>query len=77
MHLSAAILDAGILLDFEDESHPRAFQTFESNVLFALRFMVDTDIVGGNWVSLKVVNVLLNTRAVDPFEQSEINYFQS
>jgi len=47
-----AILDAGILLDFEDESHPRAFQTFESNVLFALRFMVDTDIVGGNWIEL-------------------------
>ena len=30
----------------------RAFTTFESNVLFALRFMIDHDVVGGNWVEL-------------------------
>ena len=30
----------------------RTFTTFESNVLFALRFMIDHDVVGGNWVEL-------------------------
>lgn len=28
------------------------FQTFESNVLYTLRFMVDMGVVGGNWVEL-------------------------
>eukprot|EP00850_Spirogloea_muscicola_P024564 SM001060S14104 [mRNA] locus=s1060:77:1785:- [translate_table: standard] len=28
------------------------FLTYESNVVYALRFMVDRDIVGGNWVEL-------------------------
>ena len=28
------------------------FQTFESNVLYTLRFMVDRGVVGGNWVEL-------------------------
>ena len=28
----------------------RAFETFESNVLFILRFMIDCKIVGGNWL---------------------------
>lgn len=26
--------------------------TYESNVLFALRFMIDCNIVGGNWIEL-------------------------
>lgn len=26
--------------------------TFESNVLFALRFMIDCNIVGGNWIEV-------------------------
>jgi len=30
-----------------------AFMTYESHVLFALRFMIDCDLVGGNWVELK------------------------
>ncbi len=30
-----------------------AFTTYESGVLFALRFMIDCSIVGGNWVELK------------------------
>ena len=30
----------------------RVFPTYESNVLFVLRFMVDCDVVGGNWVEL-------------------------
>ena len=28
-----------------------SFSTFESNVLFVLRFMIDTGVVGGSWVS--------------------------
>ena len=28
----------------------QSFPTFESNVLYPLRFMIDTDIVGGNWI---------------------------
>ncbi len=47
--LRAAILEQGVALDCLD-GHQRSFLTYESNVLFALRFMVDTDIVGGNWV---------------------------
>ena len=31
------------------------FPTFESNVLYTLRFMVDRDIVGGNWIELPAV----------------------
>jgi DNA polymerase family B, exonuclease domain len=46
---SAAILEQGVPLDCLD-GNAKSFQTYESNVLFALRFMVDTDIVGGNWV---------------------------
>lgn len=45
----AAILEQGVPLDCLD-GNAKSFQTYESNVLFALRFMVDTDIVGGNWV---------------------------
>ena len=30
----------------------RSFTTYESNVLFALRFMIDHEVVGGNWVEL-------------------------
>ena len=30
----------------------RAFLTYESHVVFALRFMIDTGVVGGNWVEL-------------------------
>ena len=30
----------------------RAFLTYESNILFVMRFMVDTGIVGGGWVEL-------------------------
>lgn len=29
-----------------------AFSTFESNVLFVLRFMIDTGVVGGSWVTV-------------------------
>jgi DNA polymerase delta subunit 1 len=30
----------------------RSFLTYESNILFAMRFMVDTGMVGGGWVEL-------------------------
>eukprot|EP00762_Andalucia_godoyi_P003127 ANDGO_01026.mRNA.1 DNA polymerase delta catalytic subunit len=31
---------------------PLQFTTYESDVLFILRFMIDTDVVGGNWIEL-------------------------
>ena len=30
----------------------RSFLTFESNVVYTLRFMIDREIVGGNWLEL-------------------------
>lgn len=36
-------------------------QTYESNVLFALRFMIDMNIVGGNWVELPAGSFLVPT----------------
>ena len=30
----------------------RSFMTYESNVLFALRFMIDCNVVGGNWIEV-------------------------
>ncbi|KAG2716179.1 hypothetical protein I3843_05G168600 [Carya illinoinensis] len=43
------ILDRGIqITGFGTKS----FITFESNVLFALRFMIDRNIVGGNWIEV-------------------------
>lgn len=43
------ILDKGIQIDGIGE---RSFMTYESNVLFALRFMIDCNIVGGNWIEV-------------------------
>ena len=38
----------------------KSFLTYESDVLFVLRFMVDLNIVGGNWVEVLVsLNLLL------------------
>ncbi len=45
----AALLEAGLALP-NDRSY--SFVTYESNVLFAMRFMVDKAVVGGNWVEL-------------------------
>ncbi|XP_024377944.1 DNA polymerase delta catalytic subunit isoform X2 [Physcomitrium patens] len=45
------ILEKGINIDGIGQ---RCFLTYESNVLFALRFMIDCDIAGGNWVELPV-----------------------
>ncbi|XP_059624479.1 DNA polymerase delta catalytic subunit isoform X2 [Cornus florida] len=43
------ILDRGIQID---GIGTRNFMTYESNVLFALRFMIDCNIVGGNWIEV-------------------------
>ncbi|KAL1301127.1 DNA polymerase delta catalytic subunit [Arachis ipaensis] len=43
------ILDRGIQLN---GLGMKSFMTYESNVLFALRFMIDCNIVGGNWIEI-------------------------
>lgn len=43
------ILDRGIQID---GLGMKSFLTYESNVLFALRFMIDCNIVGGNWIEV-------------------------
>ncbi|KAK9997013.1 hypothetical protein SO802_021699 [Lithocarpus litseifolius] len=43
------ILDRGIHID---GFGTKSFMTYESNVLFALRFMIDCNIVGGNWIEV-------------------------
>ncbi|KAK2656304.1 hypothetical protein Ddye_009356 [Dipteronia dyeriana] len=45
------ILDRGIQID---GFGMKSFVTYESNVLFALRFMIDCNIVGGNWIEVPV-----------------------
>jgi DNA polymerase delta subunit 1 len=50
MYPAAAILEQGIPIQSLGIS--KTFATYESHVLFALRFMVDCSIVGGNWVEL-------------------------
>ena len=45
------ILDRGIQID---GLGMKSFITYESNVLFALRFMIDCNIVGGNWIEVPV-----------------------
>ncbi|KAG0494350.1 hypothetical protein HPP92_005344 [Vanilla planifolia] len=43
------ILERGIQLEGLGS---KSFLTYESNVLFALRFMIDCEIVGGNWIEV-------------------------
>ena len=45
----AALFEQGIRLDAHQASH---MQTYESNILYSLRFMIDQNIKGGQWVSL-------------------------
>lgn len=47
--VAAAILEDGV--DLPHGGGRIAFETFESNVLFVLRFMIDCGVVGGCWVS--------------------------
>lgn len=49
--LSPGILDRGIQID---GFGMKSFMTYESNVLFALRFMIDCNVVGGNWIEVPV-----------------------
>jgi DNA polymerase delta subunit 1 len=37
----------------------RTYLTYESNILFVMRFMVDTDMVGGNWITAPASKYLL------------------
>ncbi|KAJ4751824.1 DNA polymerase [Rhynchospora pubera] len=43
------ILERGITIDGLGS---KSFVTYESNILFALRFMIDCNIVGGNWIEV-------------------------
>ncbi|XP_042438291.1 DNA polymerase delta catalytic subunit [Zingiber officinale] len=43
------ILEKGITIEGIGS---RNFDTYESNILFALRFMIDCNIVGGNWIEV-------------------------
>lgn len=43
------ILDRGIQID---GLGMKSFITYESNILFTLRFMIDCNIVGGNWIEV-------------------------
>ncbi|KAG9457177.1 hypothetical protein H6P81_001685 [Aristolochia fimbriata] len=47
------ILERGIEIDGLGS---KSFMTYESNVLFALRFMIDCNIVGGNWIEVPAGN---------------------
>jgi DNA polymerase delta subunit 1 len=49
----------------------RAFQTFESNVVFTLRFMVDTGLGGGFWVEVPQGKWRRNTGAPRTYCQLE------
>eukprot|EP00873_Tetraselmis_striata_P017869 jgi/Tetstr1/438133/TSEL_002859.t1 len=51
----------------------RAFQTYESNVLFTLRFMVDTGLGGGFWVEVPAGKWRRNTAAPRTYCQLEAN----
>ena len=46
----AGILEQGISLPWLNTN--QAFATYESHVLFVLRFMIDCEVVGGGWVEL-------------------------
>jgi DNA polymerase delta subunit 1 len=56
---SPGILEKGINIEGVGQ---RSFLTYESNVLFALRFMIDCDVVGGNWVELPAGSYLRSSR---------------
>lgn len=55
------ILDRGIQID---GLGMKSFQTYESNIVFALRFMVDRDIVGGNWIEVPTGKYKKNARTL-------------
>ena len=51
MPCCAALFEAGMSLRWLNGLYYRS-TTYESNVVFALRFMIDCSVVGGNWVEL-------------------------
>lgn len=53
------ILERGIQIDGLGS---KSFVTYESNVLFALRFMIDCNIVGGNWIEVCSGNYKTTTK---------------
>ncbi|MCL7039062.1 hypothetical protein MKW94_030269 [Papaver nudicaule] len=55
------ILEKGIYID---GIGTKSFTTYESNVLFALRFMIDCNIVGGNWIEVPAGKYKKTTRAM-------------
>lgn len=61
------MLETGFQID--SLRRAQSFTTYESHVLFALRFMIDCSISGGNWVELKQGAFKL-VPAEDPRKQS-------
>uniref|UniRef100_A0A0D9XPV9 DNA polymerase delta catalytic subunit n=1 Tax=Leersia perrieri TaxID=77586 RepID=A0A0D9XPV9_9ORYZ len=49
LHSVPGILERGIAIEVLGS---KSFLTYESNILFALRFMIDFIIVGGNWIEV-------------------------
>ena len=47
---------------YADEGHSTAFSTYESNIPFVMRFMVDTHMTGVNWLELPAGKWSLRTR---------------
>ncbi|CAA3004244.1 DNA polymerase delta catalytic subunit [Olea europaea subsp. europaea] len=67
------ILDRGIQID---GLGMKSFMTYESNVLFALRFMIDRNIVGGNWIEVPVGKHKKTARNLS-YSQLEFDYLIS
>ncbi|KAH7681089.1 DNA-directed DNA polymerase protein [Dioscorea alata] len=42
----------------------KSFITYESNILFALRFMIDCGIVGGNWIEVPAGKYKMTTKSI-------------
>src|SRR5438270_3054614 len=47
------IIKAGTIMGANDAGYECDTTTFESNLDFALRFMIDTKISGGSWIGLR------------------------
>ncbi|KAG5067189.1 hypothetical protein JHK86_010920 [Glycine max] len=63
------ILDRGIQLD---GLGMKSFLTYESNVLFALRFMIDCNIVGGNWIEIPAGKYKKTAKSLSYCQYSEL-----
>ncbi|KAL5993065.1 DNA polymerase delta catalytic subunit [Asimina triloba] len=67
------ILERGIQIDGLGTKN---FMTFESNVLFALRFMIDCNVVGGNWIEVPA-GKYLKTEKIMSYCQLEVDCLYS